>query len=291
MLDLRLAINDDVTEECIKIRCVAVGHNDSVASMAVYSDHIHCYGCGFHAVGPAALGHLLGHSITPADTLRYSSDTPERYRVRVETGDISPLSAAHAELYHRFLYQVLPHRLTWLYARGLTDSIIQRFQIGHTGEHFTIPVFTEDRSLISFRYRADPDIADSDTLRKRKYTGMKGRNGLYPYPVWVPLDKSAVFLTEGELDTLYLRSIGLCSYTMTNGAGRQEQIFTMFPAIRQASSFVIATDMDASGNEAARRIAEEAEKYKLRVGRLVWEGQYKDVSEWQKQTPWKIVRV
>lgn len=46
MIDLRLAITHRVFgDQPVKIRCRE--HNDKTASLAVYADHIHCYGCGF----------------------------------------------------------------------------------------------------------------------------------------------------------------------------------------------------------------------------------------------------
>ena len=42
-LDLVVSANGSA-----KVRCVAPHHQDNHASMHVYKDHVHCYGCGFH---------------------------------------------------------------------------------------------------------------------------------------------------------------------------------------------------------------------------------------------------
>ncbi len=292
MLDLRLALTDHPPSGDMHIKIQCMKHQDSTASMAVYVDHIHCYGCQFHAIGADALAVLLGTSVADVDVTRYSSDTPERYRIQIADGaEIAPLQPAYAKLYHTFLTTVMAHRMIWFLNRGLAEDIIIRYQLGHDGYHFVIPIFNEKHELINLRRRADPLYCNEDYVKRSKYFGIKGHNGAYPYPAWVPLDKTRVYITEGELDALYLRSLGLSAYTMTNGAMQLEIIYTMFPSIRSAKQIIIATDTDETGEASAQRLAEEGRKYHLSLSRLTWEGEYKDVSEWRQQTPFEEVPI
>ena len=299
MIDLRLAVDDQVVGDYpIKVKCRE--HNDKTASLAVYADHLHCYGCGFHAsfdppmlVNP--LSYLLGISDEEADKVgsRYTNESLDRYREKAaQESRMDPLPRTLATIYNAMLNSPeRAHRKQWFYDRGLTELTINDPDVllGHDGLHFVIPVFDKSRNLVSLRYRMDPEYCSEQEIHKHKYLGMKGRNGLYIYPE--PLLENAgswreeltvtkVYICEGELDALRLWQEGRPAVSVTNGAGQVEKL----PALLKAqypsiTHLVIATDQDEPGEEAANRTIKAAELLGFTTLRWRWEGA-KDVTEY-----------
>jgi DNA primase len=249
MLDLRLVIDDSpVGEAPIKVRCPA--HKERSASLAVYPDHVHCFGCGFHSVGVDALALLLktDNETAAAQWSKYTSEAIDSYRERAtEHAKSSPLPIKHAELFCNQLFGRFHQRLEWLTARGLTLETIGDNLIGHNGEQFTIPIFDDNGNLISFRYRADPLYCRPEFVRQHKYVGMAGRNGRYLYPapdVMADMRDWSV-LCEGEFDTLLARQDGLPAATLTNGAGQMKRLPAMLPS--HIKTAYVAADIDEAG--------------------------------------------
>lgn len=284
-IDLRLVVTDSpVGDYPEKIKCRE--HNDKSASLAVYRDNLHCYGCGFN-MGVSrvlnALAYLL--KIEPSEAVkiaqRYTVEELDAYRERAsQEARRDPLPGSLAAIYHETLMTGRRRqRKDWLYARGLTDETLERFQIGHDGLRFTIPVYSAEGSLVAIRFRRDDAYDETGP----KYLGVKGRNGLYLYPEHV-IDPSLGYLVvcEGELDAIRLRQEGVQAVTLTNGAGQTPKL----PAIIKEKYphvvvLLIATDQDEPGQEAARlteRAALEAGFDALGLGRITWEGG-KDVTE------------
>lgn len=275
MLDLRLAVTDSpYGDAAVKVTCPV--HNDPSASLAVYPDNIHCYGCGFHRNNlDEALAILLG--ITPAEAFERLDSLQGAYVAQAKV-DLPPLPTGKARMYHRFLREQMSQRLEWLYARGLTDATIDEALLGHDGFRFTIPVFDQHNQLVTLRFRKDDTVPDDEGERTPKYSGMKGRNQLYLYGAnWLAGD--TVIVTEGELDALRLWQTGLCAVSATNGAGRTARVPALLRELsEQVDTIVAATDADAAGDKAAVQTAKAAEEVGCRVKRLRWlEG--KDVTE------------
>lgn len=285
MLDLRLAVDETAYGDGpLKVRCPV--HDDPSASLAVYPDNIHCFGCGFHRNNPdEALAVLLGISRTEARSAlpQFDSERLDAYRLRAaERAKLDPLPTSKAKMYNTFLRQTMSHRLEWFYARGLTDETIDRALLGHDGARFTIPVFDQHGQLLTIRYRKDlmPDQWDREDNRTRipKYSGTKGRNGLFLYGAQWLGDTDYVIVTEGELDALRLLQCGHPVCSATNGARQVVRVprllSELFPSIRR---LYIATDQDDAGHDAARQTARGAEGYEVK--RLRWLTEVKDVTE------------
>ncbi len=274
MLDVRRAISNEVESDVVlKIRCPA--HDDSTASLAVYQDHIHCFGCGIHKTGEEAIRILNGPD---ADISSYQVSDPKPDSNSDSDKD-SPLIAAHADLYHRFMCEILPERTRWLHRRGINSKTIEMFNLGHTGSHFVIPVYDENKNLATLRFRADPEICSEATVKRSKYMGLKGFNGCYPYPAWLPATDTVV-IVEGEFDVMRLWSLGIPAYTTTNGASQVHRIFDLLPSLRCINHLIIATDQDEQGEKAAIELMQYAHDNGMSWERWRWEGDAKDVSEY-----------
>lgn len=280
-IDLRLAVADDVIEDYPRhVRCRE--HNDKHrGNLAVYRDHLHCFVCGWHESRTiAALAYLLKVSLKEAVAVapRYTHASLDGYRERtaLETR-LDPLPGSLATIYHDVLYDQRSSRLAWLHARGLNDATLRRFQVGHDGMRFTIPILDREGRLVSMRYRRDDHYAEE---KSAKYLGMKGRNGNYLYPEQRLMELPTLVLCEGEFDCMRLWQEGIPAVTVTNGAGQMSSVPQMlrasFPSV---TTLIVASDADEPGQLAGDATCRAAEALGFTVGRLRWEGDGKDVSE------------
>jgi DNA primase len=300
-IDLRLAVTDQVVgDQPVKIKCRM--HPDKTASLAVYADNLHCFGCGFHL--DMAGGDLPGHihplayllGISEREVVqvakRYTNESLDRYRERAaQEARMDPLPRSLAVIYNKVLNgPERRHRLEWFYDRGLRDSVISDPDVllGHDGLHFVIPIFDRESHLVSLRYRMDPAYCSEQDIAKHKYLGTKGRNGLYLYPepaLARTMEGDTVYICEGELDALRLWQDGKAAVSVTNGAGQVEKIPALlrerYPHINE---LVIATDQDEAGEEAAKRTLKAVMDLGFSARRWYWTGA-KDVTEHLQRTP------
>ena len=281
-LDLRLAVTDmPVGDLPVYAKCP--NHNDKKRpNLAVYVDSIHCYVCGYNRMGAWGLAALLKVGIDEARAAaeRYTSEGLDAYRERAATeARRDPMPTALAQVYsHVLTHGPRKSRLDWLRARGLTDQTIGDNLLGHDGNRFVIPVFDAGANLISLRFRRDDEYQDEGYP---KYSGVKGRNGLYLYPedLISRAERKLLVICEGELDALRLWQENIPAVSATNGAGQAPKLPALirerWPSVE---SLFIATDQDEPGEEAARLTAERAQALGFRTYRVQWrEG--KDVTE------------
>ena len=300
-IDVRLAVTDAPVEDLPwKIQCREPKHSDSEYSMAVYADHLHCFGCGKHIKYRLhALAYLLGMTPAQARTVaeRYTFQSLDAYRERVaQEVRRDPLPGALATVYQALLLPlgVRGDRRQWLHDRGLKDWMIERAVLGHDTTRFTIPYFSQNRDLrtntripdllLTIRFRRDDFYGTEDPQTGRtlpKYSGMYGRNGLYLYPEhFLARDyRDWVVVCEGEFDALRLWQENIPAVTVTNGAGNLRHLPKLlresFPRLRR---FTIATDMDDAGNEAGENLQAVLTNQGYSATRAVWEGA-KDITE------------
>lgn len=311
-IDLRLAVTDlTVGDLHVAIKCPDEIHRarlngkiDKTSSLAVYPDHLHCYGCDYHESDRwVALKVLLKLPDLQSvkDVLdRYKTESVDGYRERVEqTTKTEPLHAALAQVYHEMLVKGPRYaRQTWLWDRGLSQDTITQHQIGHDGKRFVLPVYDWEGHLRTFRYRRDDYYfctceafnAEGDLLREHtetcgvhkypKYCGIEGRNGQFLYPILGDIEAlPALYLCEGEFDALLMNQLRYPALTVTNGAGQVKKI----PAIIKdrwphIHTLYIATDQDEAGEEAARLTLKAATELGFNVERLRWP-EAKDITD------------
>jgi hypothetical protein len=253
-----------------------LGMEDDTGSLAVYRHNIHCFGCGFHIRRRyAALAFLLGawDGRGDEDSMRVRDAIREYVKPRlgefihgrdpVGTGFAPPAPSPYeVEAFCQYLFRYKEDRLVdaLMTERGLTIETIRRFKIGHTGTHFTIPVYGLGGDIYSIRYRTDELALDAGGASARKYEGTFGRNApcLYPLPTVGQLSEvGSLWITEGEFDALAAWQHGLIALTVTNGAGAVAKVVEMvgreMPGLN-VSRWVVATDQDAAGEEAAQKI-------------------------------------
>lgn len=305
-MDLRLAFTTDMPygDQPVMVNCFHPGHQDDTASLAIYPDHLHCYGCGWH-LGPKraaeAIAAHCGGDVTRLLDASYVAPPPQR-----QVKDLRAEPMGYLELSEACIRLLLGDRmdaLNWLRARGLSRATIERASLGHDGWRFVIPVQTRDFKVLTLRYRVDPFYADK-TYQGPKYMGYKGRNGLLLYnEKLVDPETDWLVLCEGELDALrlwqecYVPEGGdedehnhegedkdewsdYPAVTATNGASQMgklpDLIRELFPHVRH---IVIASDQDRAGHQAARDTALALQREGYIWERVFWDTG-KDVTEY-----------
>ena len=265
-------------------------HEDDSESLAIYCDHIACFGCSFR-VGKRmeALAYLLKlpswkEALEVAPNYRFLTETEQqtaRQRMKVARKP----TWADVGVYERILGSICSDRVAWLHSRGLSDQTIRTARLGHNGAAFVIPVFDSSLEVVTLRYRNDEEICgkydeefdeEFNLVRARKipkYRGYTGWNDACLYPAWkFEADRrDYVVLVEGEMDALLLWQNGIPALTCTNGASQQGQILALIrqhfdrisrqarrrPALKR---IVICGDRDEPGIKAARGLFEQAKQ-------------------------------
>lgn len=111
---------------------------------------------------------------------------------------------------------MMPERIkNYLLERGLTSDVITRYNLGFDGHWITIPIERSDGTKF-LKYRRDPALDKAADRPEKFKTEPGGKRTLYLARELQETD--TVFVTEGELDTLRLRSAGLFAVSSTTGA-------------------------------------------------------------------------
>lgn len=155
---------------------------------------------------------------------------------------------------------------TWLNNRGITDEVIEKYQVGWNGYQVVIPVCDEKGNFLFNKYRRDPDVQTGE-----KYLYEKGSKatlyGLHLVNVIAPL-----VITEGELDTLALTSRGFQAVSSTGGSKTFKEDWV---PLLSAFNVFICYDTDPAGRQGALRT-----HYMLPGSKVMNLSKGKDVTEY-----------
>lgn len=244
-------------------------HNDTENSLFVDSDHGYCFGCKRYVRRYAMAALLLGLWDGKPETELSAVRTVIG---RLETGTIAFPSSVHgvvqgrqyndnevaqmAATFHRYLMasNELEFFKTW---RGYNERTIEQYQLGFTGTHFSIPVRGVSGAIRTIRYRAHPLLRGVP-----KYEGLAGRNEpqlfSLPHVERSATDARELWVVEGEYDHIATVQLGGWCVTITNGAGSLDALPKQFARLNlSVDRWVLATDQDESGEEAAWKIAQQ----------------------------------
>lgn len=296
LIDVRLAVSDaPVLDLPVFIKCRE--HDDSSASLACYSDHIVCYGCGY-AIRTAndALAYLLGITWMElkapdkdGNTIRdkYTMEKLDAYRERASLeANKNPLPQSLAGAYTENLWEVRTDRIQWLLDRGLSEEYIIVGNIGHDSTRFTIPFFNRQYELVTIRFRRDDKYGTVswDDKPIPKYSGMSGRNGLYLYGEhWLTGFEDHLVVCEGELDALRLRQEGLPAVSVTNGASNLRHVPKLLKDYPNIKRVYVCGDNDEPGIAASTALKEDLTELGYRSIIMILDKVYKpckDVTEY-----------
>lgn len=313
MVDIRLAVGVPTGETPIKITCpmhpILLGVEDDKASLAVYRQNLHCFGCSFHVSRRyASLAFLLGlwdgRGREDSEKVREAvRQLKPRLREFVQTADRPfkvkpvwvppPIEPVMVEGFHQFLLSYARDKLRELErVRGLSRATIIQHKLGYTGTHFTLPVYNLAAGIETIRYRADDEIADTEGPDYRKYEGTFGRNAPVLYPLRCLYGVShldELWVVEGEFDALASNQaqarltdrMTRATLTITNGASNVAKIPEMVKASLPdlfVKRWVVATDQDAAGEQAAQALLSVLLRAGGRASRACWKDA-KDLTE------------
>lgn len=103
--------------------------------------------------------------------------------------------------------------IVYLTSRGISLKAIEEAKIDWNGRDIIIPIFNENRDLISYKFRRSPFTSIGP-----KYHYHKGSE-MALYNIHTINDKNIVFIVEGELDALAMQSRGFTAVSSTSGSG------------------------------------------------------------------------
>ena len=248
-LDLVVSANGSA-----KVSCVAPHHQDNHASMHVYKDHVHCYGCGFHGdivdVWSAQTGIICPIEAAFDLAREFNVQLPEMSkdtRQKAEEKRQKQTDARKlAQACHRALNQHDAMR-EWWEGRGFDEDLRARFLLGANkdGTEAVIPFWHRGRVLFLVRRRLQGEPKYILPPTEELPDGRK--------PLFIPSPPGrGVYLVEGYIDALAVTAIGRSAVAVGGTGISEEQIKELRGILSNHSSLYCLADDDASGVEAAR---------------------------------------
>lgn len=140
--------------------------------------------------------------------------------------------------------------------RGLSDTVIEKYQLGYarvhpkyenSGERLTMPIY-KDGKCVNIRFHS---------FRNKKAKDLPYTEDL-PYATWLypedQLKNHELYLCEGELDALCAISHGLSAITVTGGAGTWKKEFN---PLFKGKKVNIIYDCDLAGRKGASKVTQQ----------------------------------
>ena len=138
--------------------------------------------------------------------------------------------------------------------RGISEQIIDEFNLGFDSSRIWIPVKNDDGVYVNVRkYRPKADYG-----KVIGYATGYNQCRLYPNKATIEDD---VYILEGEMDVLAARSLGLPAYTQTAGALTWDSSFNYY---FKDKNVYIVYDNDEQGREGAKVVAASLAKIAAR---------------------------
>jgi twinkle protein len=144
-----------------------------------------------------------------------------------------------------------PNGREFLSSRGLTAETAKLFRIGQQGDKILFPYFDDEGVLTLCKTR--PISEKSFAL-----TSAGCKPILFGWQAVIPSQRSIV-ITEGELDAMSVRQLGVSALSVPFGGGKgakQAWIEHEFDRLQRFDCIFLAMDMDDVGKAAASEIAE-----------------------------------
>lgn len=225
----RSLLRDSASSPQIKVNCPfhrdRLGEDDSSASLSVnlayeHRGQFYCHGCHAKGGNYVQFWQQLKH-IDPLNTeliiagivAEFKLDIEEIKRSIVDETKISKwVSQLHEN--ERLLEHLLQKRM-------LTPDIIAEFQLGwdKTQRRLTIPIYNQDRDIVNVRFWQPEYDRQYDAAGKlvgnKIFSLPDARHDiLFPYAT---ISEPTIILSEGELDTILLHSMGFKAMTSISG--------------------------------------------------------------------------
>lgn len=271
--DLRELVLEDgeVLDEEVPLYVFCPLHKDTRRpSLAVYYDHAYCYTCAEFFTRKR-----FSENYSEIEKTSAFIKSENIRRVRRPRQEVDPRAVACAA--HTLLRRN-QEKLDWLYARGLNDSTIDAWQLGHNGPAYTLPVF-EGGEIVTVRFRRD----DVECPFLDKYWGLVGYNSTMLYGIHPGSTLPVAVMTEGEFDALLLWQHGIPAFSLTNGDKSWRKLNWIAP-LERVQRLILCRDQDVAGKTATEGLIDAVHEAlpTLIIHPLGWNCQGKDVTElWQ----------
>lgn len=178
---------------------------------------------------------------TPMDVFKYAETTLEKEVVVSE------------QLVESFYELGKTNREYWLNKRGYTESTIDLWRLGFTGEWYTIPFYL-DGEFKNFQCRKDVPV-------KRIKSWYKGMGPL-PFNYDYAKDKDFLVLTEGPVDAIMLMQNGIPAASHNLGAENFNPEWA--GRLANVKEIIICYDNDLAGRLGAKKVGKIL-GYKARI--------------------------
>lgn len=226
---------------------------------------VHCFTCGYSVTLSEMISNVFGRNdcgIFGREWLRKNFT-----EIAVEERDELKLNLARKSLKHEF-HSYVPdivleqYRYThpYMYKRGLTDDVIDKFDIGYDieTECLTFPVRDKNGNCLFVARRSVKD----------KYFHYPSGAHKPLYGVYEMDSISPVYVCESMFNALSLVTIG-CNAVALNGTGSKEQ----YEELRRLPNrhIILALDNDEAGNRGMNKIANY-----LKDSKILYSLSYKD---------------
>lgn len=247
--DIRTLITDRLPrgKRPVMTHCPNPAHDDSTPSYAVYPDGGKCFGCGFYESAMEVITRL---NATVRDIPLFDAHAVIEEEVRKGRDADYP---AKVRLWSRVLRTYREDRIQYLSEqRYLSEKTIETYQIGHTGSHFSFPIWDEQRELVGYKLRLDPLYSDPLIRKPAKYINAPGMENTI-FRAGSGIDGASYILCEGELDAILLAQYGHEAITTTSGVESILKPHVINYIVHRGDHVVINLDND----EAGARVTEE----------------------------------
>lgn len=170
--------------------------------------------------------------------------------LRTKLGDIpqAKLKVLDPELAKRFHDTMPVEKRGYYHKRGLSDAWINMWQLGYSGEAYTIPIFDAKGVLRGIKYRRDDSLPQNKD--KPKYWGIEGTSVQLFNPQ--AAESESPVICEGEFDCMLLEQLGYAACTSTGGAQAFDSDWVSL--FSKCQRVYVCMDGDKAGQSAAVKI-------------------------------------
>ncbi len=144
----------------------------------------------------------------------------------------------------------------WLNERAISDHILDTFGIMYDGERLVIPVHDEQNRVLFYKYRRNP-FSDKGP----KYSYDSG-SSMQLYGIQFLSNTHTVFICEGELDVLAMKTQGYIAVSTTGGSGSFNEEWSKYFINKKV--FIIY-DNDDAGIKGAIKVQQ-----KIQWADIIW---------------------
>jgi len=208
-----------------------------------------CFKCGEKG-NILTLGKLLNIQF-PQDLINSLLNAPINTKPVVDQFE-EPLETDEINLYHNNL---TTKDRKYLINRGITDEMINTYKLGRAdiyGQWLMMPVIESNGTIKMFKMRRDPINEDPNQSKGCVYP--KGRQSRLYGLHNLDSSNSELWITEGEMDCLLMKSHGFNAVTSTSGAGTFKSEW--LGDIKHFEQINICFDLDTAGEKGAERVAQ-----------------------------------